>query len=430
MLVIADDLSGALDTGIKFRLRGLPTVVVGARGAAASLRRYLDAVVVFNSDSRHLDPARAMQVMTSLARIIHRHDPHAAVYKKIDSTLRGNIGAELAALQHVWPQRHMVVAPALPAQGRTVQGGRLAIRGVPLHESEFAADPLNPITSSFVPEILSASGGLQGTVIAPQALAKALQESPGVWVVDAGSEADLALIAAACEQADHAAAPILVGSAGLAHHLRLSAANEGPRWIILNGSLNPVALAQTRAALNQKGATSVVGIALSGRQAAILSTDTDRSGQVSRESRDLRETVVAQILRAMQEGRHVCLHSVLDRADLPSWQAEYNAAQSAITRISAPGSAAHEAIPRALGRIVAALPPSPTNIVMVLGGDTALGLIGALRARAVRPEQEVAPGVVLSAVELAGGRSLRLITKAGGFGPEDLISRLMGEITL
>ncbi|NIP71926.1 MAG: four-carbon acid sugar kinase family protein, partial [Gammaproteobacteria bacterium] len=56
--------------------------------------------------------------------------------------LRGNLVAEAAAL--LTAQTALVVAPAFPPAGRTVQGGTLCVQGVPVHETEIGKDRLTP----------------------------------------------------------------------------------------------------------------------------------------------------------------------------------------------------------------------------------------------------------------------------------------------
>ena len=67
------------------------------------------------------------------------------VIKKVDSTLRGNIAAEVAALDRFYKPELVVFMPALPALGRTTVNGIHCLKGVPLTETELASDPKNPV---------------------------------------------------------------------------------------------------------------------------------------------------------------------------------------------------------------------------------------------------------------------------------------------
>ena len=93
--IIADDLTGANDTGVQFARFGARTIVPLDLHDLASLRRRAD-VLVLSTDSRGESPAVAAHRAKVAAQALKRARV-PAVYKKIDSTFRGNIGAELAA---------------------------------------------------------------------------------------------------------------------------------------------------------------------------------------------------------------------------------------------------------------------------------------------------------------------------------------------
>jgi len=136
---LADDLTGALETGAKFR-----DAVVTTNGFHPD-----EAVVVIDTETRHLTPERAAAVVRQTAR------QAKLIYKKADSTLRGNIAAELKALINAFPDRPLIYAPAYPDLGRTVKNGCLLIDGVPAHQTAFARDPLNPVCESDIRNLLA-----------------------------------------------------------------------------------------------------------------------------------------------------------------------------------------------------------------------------------------------------------------------------------
>src|SRR5271154_2632464 len=126
MLVIADDLSGAADCGIACAGHGLNTVVVLGDTAGE-----IDTdVLSVDGNTRHLDSTKAA---AETARLVRRyiHDEGQLLFKKLDSTLRGNVAAELAAALGArrgvaLNSEHIVavLAPAFPANGRTTSSGR------------------------------------------------------------------------------------------------------------------------------------------------------------------------------------------------------------------------------------------------------------------------------------------------------------------
>jgi uncharacterized protein YgbK (DUF1537 family) len=128
LLIIADDLSGAADCAIGFASVGLPTVVTldPSRDTGAA------QVIAADTDSRRLAPEAAAQRAVSTFKTLLR--PGQRLYKKIDSTLRGNWAAEVAALQSL--AGLAIVAPAFPATGRTTQDGRVWVNGQPLESTD------------------------------------------------------------------------------------------------------------------------------------------------------------------------------------------------------------------------------------------------------------------------------------------------------
>jgi len=210
--VLADDLTGALDTAVQFAREDSPVTVL--------LRPHEDdaRVVVADTESRGLSPAaatRSLQGWIPLAR--------GLVYKKMDSTLRGPFAAEAEALGRALGKRGVLVAPAFPRAGRTVRQGVLHVHGIPVHETEAAADPGCPITDSRVREAVRRyvhscchTIGLPTVREGVQAVTSALDALSGFAVADAETDADLAVLAKALvERSDW----LPCGSAGLAEAL-------------------------------------------------------------------------------------------------------------------------------------------------------------------------------------------------------------------
>jgi uncharacterized protein YgbK (DUF1537 family) len=148
ILALADDMTGALEVGAKFSASGIDTVVLGKPAAPTSTQ-----AIVFDTETRHLPPAEASRVISRFVGQSGVRSPRL-VYKKTDSTLRGNISAELQSLARLYPYWRIGYAPAYPALGRTVKTGILYVDGIPLAETEFASDALNPISGSSVSAIL------------------------------------------------------------------------------------------------------------------------------------------------------------------------------------------------------------------------------------------------------------------------------------
>jgi uncharacterized protein YgbK (DUF1537 family) len=144
ILALADDMTGALEVGAKFSGAGIETIV-----SAQPIRVGAAPVIVINTETRHLDTEGAAEKIT---RFVEASGPllPRLIFKKTDSTLRGNIAAELGALARLYPDWSIGYAPAYPALGRTVMSGVLYVHGREVAQTEFARDALNPIVNSSI----------------------------------------------------------------------------------------------------------------------------------------------------------------------------------------------------------------------------------------------------------------------------------------
>ncbi len=129
LAIIADDLTGALDTATPFVAAGLRVAVaISIDGIAAALATGADIVAV-NTASRALPPRDAMARAAQAARALNAAEP-SIIFKKIDSRLKGNPGPESHAVADVTGRDRLVIAPAIPDQQRLTQNGRVTGRGV------------------------------------------------------------------------------------------------------------------------------------------------------------------------------------------------------------------------------------------------------------------------------------------------------------
>lgn len=395
ILATADDLTGAFDTAAAFAGRGLATeVLVAGRSLPRDWPRGRRAVVV-NTGSRHAAPAEAARRVTRAVRWARARGA-AAFFKKTDSTLRGNIGAELAAFAAATGAALVPFVPAYPAAGRTVEGGRLLVRGVPVHRTAFARDPGDPVRASRVAAAVARTSAIPVLATRDAGGRRPPPRSGRALLVpDVRTDRDLDRAAAAFARAG--LLRCAAGSAALAARVaaRLAAGARPPRdagWrrpvLIVNGSLQSVALAQVRAGRDRRVATlSLDGLRLGPRRPA--------AGDVAR---------AADALLRLE--RDVILTSVAERGEADRGGA-FDAA-------------------RELGRVVRAVVRRghAFGALACFGGETTAAILGALRVRAVHPIRELWPGVVYSRLH-AGRWRFDLITKSGGFGPADLVARLV-----
>jgi D-threonate/D-erythronate kinase len=379
--VIADDLTGAADTGVQFVHAGYRTAVFFR--ATEVLADDLDAVA-FDTDSRAMPAGFAAKRVLDAARVARGA---RIVYKKLDSTLRGNVAAELASALGGARRERAVVAPAFPAAGRTTVGSIQRVHSVPVDETEMANDPHTPVSEAHVPSLLADAfpsvGALgAGDLADPERVRLALEENECV-VADADSDADLeALVRAVPDPAR----VLWAGSAGLA--LALGSVYPGPcagdtglqrarvhPVLVVVGSLSGVAREQVRRLVGEYGE---VDVPIEAGGAGAL------------------ERTVAAVRAALARRECAVVHSPEDRV------------------------ASSESVLGSLAEVVALLSERGLVEGLVLtGGATAVEVARRLGASGIRLEGEVETGVPRGT--LIGPRPYPVVTKAGGFGGPDTL---------
>lgn len=152
LAAIADDLTGANDTALQFAKRNIKSCVK-IKFTAEDFAEDKDVIVV-DSDSRDLTAQEAYTKVKSICETIKKYDVRC-IYKKIDSTLRGNIGAEIKAVDDIFYPDLVIIAPAYPANERITIGGYHLLKGKLIELTEIANAPKTPVKESFIPDILA-----------------------------------------------------------------------------------------------------------------------------------------------------------------------------------------------------------------------------------------------------------------------------------
>ena len=138
-LIIADDFTGANDTGVQLRRRGFPTEVLFCGKPMGA-----DRSIVIDTESRTVHPDHAYEIVSHALEDVD-FDSFRYVIKKVDSTMRGNIAAEIKAVDEHFKPELMIFAPALPDLKRTTVDGVQCLNGVEICRTELASDPKNPV---------------------------------------------------------------------------------------------------------------------------------------------------------------------------------------------------------------------------------------------------------------------------------------------
>ncbi len=217
-VVVADDLTGANATGVLLVRRGFRALSlpwddgVGLEAA----RRWLaaatgaPAALICDIASRAVPSSEAARRVRAVLQAVRDvADVAPVVAKRIDSTMRGNVGSEVRAALHAsGPGAFAVVSPAYPASGRIVVGGYLLVDGVPVTRTGAARDPLAPVRTSHVPTLLQVQQSepvghvelaviLEGQVAVEERLRREVAAGRRLVVVDIASDDDVRTVAAA-----------------------------------------------------------------------------------------------------------------------------------------------------------------------------------------------------------------------------------------
>jgi uncharacterized protein YgbK (DUF1537 family) len=260
MRVVADDLTGACDIAAALLPWGGPVVVEAYAGADAPADV---ALWVRNTQSRALPVGEARRAVREALAGAAAED--VVVLKKIDTALRGHVGAELEAAIDVVGAEEGFVLPAIPAVGRTTVGGVQLFDGIPMHATAFAADPLHPVSESEVAVHVERASRRRCRTLPlddvrsagrlAAAIARGRLEGCTTFACDAATDADLAGALEVLLERPRPA--VLAGSLGLGRALRrrLEVAPGAPapsvRWgstagaLVLVGSTHPSARRQS-----------------------------------------------------------------------------------------------------------------------------------------------------------------------------------------
>jgi uncharacterized protein YgbK (DUF1537 family) len=333
-LIVADDLTGALDSavtlagvGLRCRVARRPSDV----GAALASR---PEVLAVSTASREGGEAAARDGVRQVLAATKGAAP-AILFKKVDSRLKGHVAAELRTMADAAGVTRALVAPAIPAQGRVTSGGRVAGVGIAAQIDIAAA---------------CACSGL------------------ALVVPDVHSDTDLD---AALEGVAGGPPTLLVGAAGLAAALarrlrpgQRTAPVERLPWPLLLaiGSRDPITLAQVAAVRAEQGIAELP--APGGRTAG---------------PRPVTRALLVQLVPGSEE---------LDP---------------------------REAGARFARTVAGLVDEGNTGTLFACGGETADGILGELGVGVLAVEGELLPGVPVSSM-VVNDRTIRLVTKSGGFG--------------
>lgn len=405
LLIIADDFTGAMDTGVQFTNRGAVTRVVTDISRDFSRGPADTQVLVINTESRHLGAEQAYDLVYRAAMYaVSAGVPY--IYKKTDSALRGNLGSELAAVMDAAGSERLTFVPAFPENGRYTRRGVQYVGDLPVSESVFGREPFDPVFSSNIRELI----GMQTDkpVISHLREEDPAQRASGIHVYDAESREDLCRIGAALGQGElHLAAGCAGFASVLADILDLNGPIReipelNPNLFVVCGSMNPVTIRQIDEA-------EMLGLP---RAHLTPSQKLDDRWMERPEGVALLRQWIGQTAHyggflldvngADEDGGAACADA---EKDLDKDEAR--------TRVA-----------NTVGVIIKKLLDMGLDATFFCtGGDTLYALLQAMAVEELVPHKELDAGVVLNSF-VYGGKTRRIISKSGGFGDPDLLCRL------
>ncbi|WP_105566982.1 four-carbon acid sugar kinase family protein [Microbacterium halophytorum] len=398
--IVADDLTGALDSAVKFARSGWNADLVLGRVQDLAVRTGSAFTVTTDARTQSADVASAATanavrgfVQAGVERIL----------VKIDSTIRGSVAAQIDGALAVWrahrPNAIAVVCPAYPAMGRTVSGGIVHVDGVRVDRTWMADDPVTPVTDADLRGLLPNAAVLGAGPEEELAgrITQARLSGHDAVVVDAADEAALESIAAAARRLGPDA--VLVGAAGIAQAF----AGEAARGA--GGQRNPDVA----------------------RPLVIASSLHERTHEQL-------DRLIAE--REVLQAYEPSLPDLRTDSDVEAWVAALPIAEvdgitilrTPTTRTSDDGAAVAVSARLALAADLIAARSVP-DLLLLMGGEGARAVLRRIGAQRVQIQREIREGMPLGRVVGGFLDGALIITKAGGFGRPEDISDVLAELT-
>ena len=407
LLIISDDFTGALDTGVQFAVSGALTRVITDYTYGFDSVDPEVQVLVLDAETRHLSPGEAYKRVYEVVERAGRADiPY--IYKKTDSALRGNVGSELTAALKASKAGSLHFFPAFPKMGRITQNGRHFVDEIPVEKSVFGRDPFEPVRCSYIPDIIRSQSDVRVVTAGDQNIWTE-DDEPVIAIYDAAADEDLYRLAQRLKESGRMS--VMAGCAGMAavlpELLGLTGEVPGrpvfcPSMLVACGSVNPITKRQLDYAENHE----FIRIRLKPEEKLNYDYYEHPEGK-----------------RRLSELLNICRRNPFVLLDTNDADDENSTMELAEKR----GFTLDEVrirIADNLGSLVKRLLEAGLEkTLMVTGGDTLLGLMKQMEVSEMQPVCEIKNGIVLA--QFTWNNECReIITKSGGFGSESLLAEL------
>lgn len=405
LLVLADDLTGALDTGIQFVKAGIQTrLLLDPQSDLSPISTDIEVVVV-DTESRHVNKVEAFATIHQLTAQAIKLGAEI-IYKKTDSALRGNIGAELMGALSGSGQKQLHFIPAFPKMKRSTVQGIQYIDGTPVADSVFGKDPFNPVQHSAIKDIIHEE---TDTRVISVTQGKPTPTQDGIIVYDATTDEDILsraenltkdskpLIFAGCAGFASALPEVITFKRGITTVPKLSTS-----FLFACGSVNAITVAQMVEAEHH----GFAHIYLTPEETLTPAYYTTEAGRVK----------VAAVAANLKAG----INTIIDTNTPPGATTAIEYAKT----LALPLEEMRNRISQAMGDFLEQLIGEEVNAAMLItGGDTLISFMKTVRAEEITPITEPVTGSVLTEVKI-NDKKYNIISKSGGFGEKTLIADL------
>lgn len=413
--IIADDITGANATGVLLSKVGFVSATVVFGGKVPSTDKFTSISV--DTDSRYVEPEMAKARVEDAYQQLKRWGADV-VAKRIDSTVRGNVGSETdAILDAIGPDSIAVVVASYPDSGRVTSGGYLLVDGVPVQETDVAKDPMNPISNSYVPHIVAEQSKypighiglgdvLKGTASILSQMKQIVDDGKRIIVVDAVTNEEIEHIAESMAAIkEKSFVPVDPGPLSAAYG-RLIASQDvkESKWILTIGSVTPTTGRQIHYLVDKTNAKPVY---VNAEELASITTSWDKEIERATEEA-LRKLETEELLIITT---HSPTSKVLDLSDIA--KQEGTTREELAKRITVGlANITHNVVLKSEKRV---------NGTYSSGGDVTAALCAVSQAEAIHLQDEVMPRAAYG--NFIGGTfdGIPVVTKGGTVGDKQAI---------
>ncbi|WP_434631857.1 four-carbon acid sugar kinase family protein [Thermoanaerobacterium thermosaccharolyticum] len=391
-LIIADDFTGANDTGVQLKKRGIKTNVI--LDSKYIINNQYNSYVI-DTESRNISQREAYEKVKEVISTALKFK-FDFVYKKVDSTLRGNIGAEINAIKEIYRPALIVFAPAYPDNKRTTINGIQMMNNVPVSKTEIANDPNKPVKEDNLKKLLEFETNEKAIHIYLEDVRNGKFNFKGNKLVSFDAETKEDLMGISKYMLNLNKKILWVGSAGLIDAI-LNVLYDINPVLCLIGSISKISRQQVE--YMSKRGVKIVKVDV----ASLLNGKTSKNN------------IVDETVNLLNNKYDTALVTTLSYDDYEM-----------TIKVGNDKGLSKENISKYTKEIIGEISKeviSRTKLcgVFLTGGDTAISFIDHIKAYGTEIIGEVQAGIPLAIINGGMFNGLKIITKAGAFGSEESI---------